>query len=200
MRIRKYYTTLSFILFFPNILFSQALSEPEKYSKLPQGTYISINPLSLTAFIPSVPTKEILPYVYNLESGLSVASGYYFKQLHLEGRLVLGSPSALIFCPQLLAGIRYFPFKNKDKDVIPFGFGFFIRSWDTYYTHSHLHYFNLAPHPTINYLLKFNKLFLDFSVGWDFMVVTWSNLNYSSVKTDMTGFPPTGSINIGYNF
>jgi hypothetical protein len=200
MKAWKFYIIISFILFFPKIMSSQAPSETEKYAKLPQGTYISINPLSLSAFIPSVPTKEILPYIYNLESGLSVASGYYFKQLHLEGRLVLGSPSALIFCPQLHAGIRYFPFLNKDKNVIPFGFGFFLRSWDTYYTHSHQHFINLAPHPNINYLIKFNKFFFDFRVGWDFMVATWSNLNHSSAKIDYTGFPPTGSINIGYNF
>jgi hypothetical protein len=200
MKIWNYRIITLFILFFPNIVLSQESGETEKYVKLPQGTYISINPLSLSAFIPSVPTKEILPYIYNLESGLSVASGYYFEQLHLEGRVVLGSPSALIFCPQLHAGMRYFPFKNKGKIVMPIGFGFFIRSWDTYYTHSHLHYINLAPHPNINYLVKVHKFFFDFRIGWDFAVATWSNLNHSSPKADFTGFPPTGSINIGYSF
>ncbi|MFN8208460.1 MAG: hypothetical protein U0T82_13780 [Bacteroidales bacterium] len=200
MRIWNHLIIISFILFFTNTIFSQTPTETDKNGKLPQGSYISINPFSLSAFIPSVLTKEYLPYIYNLESGVSLASGNYFKQLHLEGRVVLGSPSALIFCPQLHAGIRYFPFTNKEKVVIPLGFGIFIRSWDTYYTHSKIHFYNLAPHPNISYLVKVNKFFIDFRIGWDFAVATWSNLEHSSPKADFTKFPPIGSINIVYSF
>ncbi len=201
MKIKHHLIILSFILFFPNILFGQPSGETEKHAKLPQGYYISINPLSLFAFVPSVATKEyLLPYLYNLESGLSIAGGYYFNQLQLEGRVVLGSPSTLIYSPQLHAGIRYFPFTNWESKLSTFGFGFFIRSWDLYYKHSKLHFINVAPHLNISYLIKRNKFFYDFRIGWDFAVATWSNLEYSSFKADFTRFPPTFSINIGYNF
>lgn len=201
MKSKHCFILLAFIFFLPNVLICQPLGEVERNGTLPHGYYISINPLSLFAFIPSVGTKEyLLPYLYNLESGLSIAGGHYFNQLQLEGRVVLGSPSTLIFSPQLHAGICYFPFTKKDNTVIPFGFGFFIRLWDLYYKHSELHFINVAPHLNLSYLIKRDKFFYDFRVGWDFAVATWSNLEHSSPKADFTGFPPTFSINIGYNF
>jgi hypothetical protein len=168
-------------------------------ASLPQGAYLSINPLSLLAFVPSTLTKEILPYAHGLESGLSLAGGYYFSRIQLEGRVVAGSPSALIFCPQLHAGVRWFPFM-KDGDTLPVGLGVFVRGWDTYYTHSGIHFFNTAPQLQLAYVHNRNRLFFDFRIGWDFAVLTWSNLKHSTPDLAFSGFPPAASINIGYSF
>ena len=200
VQIRIYLGLLIFILFLPDIIYSQPTGEAENRGKLPQGYYISINPIALAAFIPSEVTKDFgLPFLHNLESGVSLAGGYYFSQLQLEGRVVLGSPSSLIFCPQLHAGIRAFPFRNKENNVIPLGFGFFIRSWDTYYTHSELQYLNVSPQLNVGYLIKRKKFFYDFRIGLQFAVATWSNLEYSTPMADFIGIP-SASINIGYNF
>jgi hypothetical protein len=181
-------------------LSGQAAADHEMTVKTLRGPYISINPISLTAFIPSVVTNEYLPYAQNLESGVSLASGYFFNRFQLEGRVVIGTPSALIFCPQLHAGFFYFPFLNRERKVIPIGIGFFVRSWDTYYTHSNIHFLNLSPHPGINYVVRKGDLFFDFRAGWDFAVFTWSNLEHSNPTFAFTRFPPTFSLNIGYFF
>jgi hypothetical protein len=177
------------------------LSQPEDPSPtLPSGAYLSMNPLALSAFIPSTFTREVLPYASNLESGLSLAGGYFFEGSQLEGRVVLGSPSALIFNPQLHAGFRYFPFTGSGNRVIPLGIGLFLRGWDTYYTHSGIHFFNLSPHLNIGYVLRMQKIFLDLRIGWDAAILTWSNLEYSSPRATFSAFPPTFSMNIGFDF
>jgi hypothetical protein len=174
-------------------------AQSRKTACLPQGAYLSINPLSLLAFVPSVPTKEILPYAHGLESGLSLAGGYYFRRIQLEGRVVAGSPAALIFCPQLHAGVRWFPFVREDRSL-PVGVGVFIRGWDSYYTHSGIHFFNTAPQLQLAYVYKRNRLFFDFRIGWDLAVLTWSNLEHSTADLNYSGVPPAVSINIGYSF
>ena len=181
-------------------LSGQAAADHEITARTLNGPYISINPISLTAFIPSVVTNEYVPYAHNLESGVSLASGYFFNRIQLEGRVVIGSPSALIFCPQLHTGFFCFPFLNKERERIPFGIGFFVRSWDTYYTHSKIHFFNLSPHPGISYVVRKGDLFLDFRAGWDFAVFTWSSLEHSDPTFAFTNFPPTFSLNAGYFF
>jgi hypothetical protein len=181
-------------------LFGQQGEQLSGRRALPAGAYISVNPISLTSFIPSTVTKEILPFTHGLESGVSLAGGYYFDRLQLEGRLVMGSPSALIFCPQIHAGFRYFPISKKDGEHFPLGFGLFIRAFDTYYTHSGIHFLNFSPQPQIGYVIKTHKFFYDLRIGWDLLVFTSSNLEYSSSKIAYSRFPPTFSFNIGYNF
>jgi hypothetical protein len=187
--------------FFPESgLLGQQKNSSVATEKLPAGAYISLNPVSLPAFIPSTFTKEVLPFAHNLESGISFAGGYYFSRLQLEGRLVLGSPSALIFCPQIHTGLRYFPLSKKNGEILPLGFGLFIRAFDTYYTHSGIHFMNFSPQPQIGYVIRVNHFFYDFRIGWDVLVCTFSNLKYSSPRIAFSHFPPAVSINIGYVF
>lgn len=181
-------------------LLGQQEYQPVMKEKLPTGAYISLNPISLTAFIPSTFTKEVLPFAHNLESGISFAGGYYFNRLQLEGRLVLGSPSALIYSPQIHTGFRYFPISKKDGKILPLGFGLFIRVFDTYYTHSGIHFMNFSPQPQVGYVIRVNHFFYDFRIGWDVLVFTTSNLEYSSPKIAFSHFPPALSLNIGYLF
>jgi len=176
---------------------AQVPEEDAPAAKLPEGAYISLNPLSLGAFVPSTFTKEVLPYLHNLESGVSVAGGTYLPRTQLEGRLVLGSPSALIFCPQLHAGVRFFPLVIGGR-TFPLGVGLFLRVWDTWYTHSGVHFLNLSPQPNIGYVVKMNRFFLDFRFGWVPIVLTGSTLDHSRPALSFTGTIPELSVNIGY--
>jgi hypothetical protein len=182
------------------LLFGQQESPHAGKNKLPAGAYVSINPISLSGLIPSTLTKEVLPYAHNLESGISLAGGYYFSHIQLEGRLVAGSPAALIFCPQIHTGLRYFPLRNKERERIPLGFGLFIRTFDTYYTHSGVHFLNFSIQPQFGYIIQARKFFFDLRIGWDLLVFTSSNLEYSSPKLAFSRFPPACSLNIGYVF
>jgi len=165
MKIRYYiFLSVILLLYHPGIR-GQTSNSFNESRKLPAGTYISINPISLSAFIPTVATKEVFPYIHNLESGLSLASGYYYNRSQLEGRIVAGSPSALIFCPQIQLGYRYFPLKSKNEEILPLGFGLSIRAFDAYYTHSGIHFFNLSPQPQLEYVVRSHHFFFDFRLG-----------------------------------
>jgi hypothetical protein len=130
-----------------------------------------------------------------------MAFGYFFDRWQVEGRLVLGSPAALVFCPQLHLGARYFPFIGADTTFLRgTGFGAFLRIWDFYYTHSNIHFFNVSLQPSFGYVWYGNPVFLDLRTGWDFAVFTWSNLEHSRSKLAWTGFPPGLSLNLCHDF
>jgi hypothetical protein len=168
---------------------------------LPQGLYVGINLLSPLSFVDSTFTKEVLPYAHGLESGFSVSIGYYIDQWQVEGRLVLGSPSDLVFCPQLHLGGRYFPFAEMDCGFLQStAFGAFFRLWDFYYLHSKLHFFNISFQPSFGYVVYGDPYFLDVRTNWDCALLTWSSLANSQPRLAVSGFPPVMSFNLGSEF
>lgn len=166
--------------------------------------FIAINPFAPITGIPNQYTNLYLPLLTNLETGLSLSTGYK-KGCHIpECKISYGKPNSLYTLFQFHAG--YNRKWNRKSENHFFYAGGFLKYFQLNNTELNTSAFNLIPYATAGFRLNRHPFFIDFRLNQDIYAITWSNQNntrinsdfHFSVYTDMSPVIPFLSINIGY--
>ncbi len=188
------------------LLFVKSYSQEEQ--KKAKSFFIGCNPVAILTEIPNQFTNLYLPLASNVETGVAVNGGLYFKRQTFETRLVYGYPNKLYRLLQFHAGTNYY-FNAKQKQKIH---GWFAGVFSKFYLLNNreikINYNSFIPYLTAGYEFCFRDAIIQLRVNQTVYAITWSDLENTKVHSDLhftvykgiSPIIPFINVNVGYRF
>lgn len=192
-------------LVFTCLLMKSYSQEEQRRAK---SFFIGCNPVAILTEIPNQFTNLYLPLASNLETGIAVNCGLYFKRQTFETRFVYGYPNKLFSLFQFHAGINYYFNAKQNKETGGWFAGVFSKLYLLNNRKTNTNYNSIIPYITAGYEFHFYSIFIQLRINQTLYAVTWSDLENTSVHSNphftvYNGIAPVipfVNVNIGYNF
>ena len=168
--------------------------------------YVGMNPLAPFTCIRNEATSQYLPFLSNLETGISFFVGKIWNNnYNVETRLSFGSPKSSYNLLQIHSGFNYL-FSSK-KSLYPYA-GVFAKLYSLHEMDTKIDYVSAVGYICIGNRFKWRGYFLDLRLNQNIYAVRWSNLPgtkatsgfHPSIYKWKSSYIPYAGINIGYMF